>query len=550
MRLSTEAERDEERAIATVRAALEAGVSVFDTAHAYAWSDEELGHGERLLVRALDGHPAARVVTKGGMARPDGAWQPDGRAKRLLRDCEESLEALGGRAIDLYLLHAPDPRTTWATSVRALGSLVDRGLVKRVGVCNVNRRQLTEAMDLAPIAAVQVALGAGDDQALRGGVVRLAAERGLWILAHSPFGGPKRAARLGRDPVIAKLAQRRGMEPAQVVLAWLLALHPRVVALPGARRPESARSAASAARLELSTEDRALLDEHLGQLAAPVTTRPRAGTEVVLVAGISGAGKSTRVGPLVEAGYQRLNRDERGGTLAGIAAALDERLARGVERAVLDNTYVTRASRYDVLRVAARHQVPVRCVWLDTPLPEAQRNLVERMLAAHGRLLEPDEVARGATRDDPTRLSPRVPLSQLRDLEAPEREEGFASIEVVPFTRAPSAYAGAGLAIALEALLAAGPSLLERAAGPTLVFAWLPDDDAALRDATRGLDVELAACTHPAGPPSCWCRPPLPGLLLAFARRHQIDPARLTVVGTTDAHRKLAEAAGALFRSP
>ena len=91
------------------------------------------------------------------MTRPGGGWVPDGRAKAIRADCEASLAALDGLPIDLYLLHAPDPRTPWRTSVRALTRLVDDGLVKRVGVANVNRGQLDEAVALAPIAAVQVA---------------------------------------------------------------------------------------------------------------------------------------------------------------------------------------------------------------------------------------------------------------------------------------------------------------------------------------------------------------------------------------------------------
>jgi aryl-alcohol dehydrogenase-like predicted oxidoreductase/adenylate kinase family enzyme len=560
MRLSTDGDRDEARALATVAAALSDGVTVFDTAHAYGLGDAERGHNERLLGRALRGHGRARVVTKGGMTRPHGDWQPDGRGKSILADCQASLRALDGVPIDLYLLHAPDPRAPFATTVRALRQLVDDKLVARVGVCNVNRRQLREALDLAPLSAVQLPLGSGSDGALRGGVVSLALECGLWVMAHSPFGGSKRAARLQRDKQLARIARDLGggVTPAQLVLAWLLSLHPRVMAIPGARRPETARQAAQAARLSLSPAVQQLLDERFGSLAPPA---PATGDgEVVLVAGLSGAGKSTHAAELVARGYQRLNRDERGGTLASIAETLDRKLAQGTRRFVLDNTYVTRASRHDVVRIAARHGVPVRCLWLDTPLVDAQRNVIERMLSAHGRLLSPDEM----NGDDPTRLPPRALNNQVRQLEPPEDDEGFARLERVPFemkhvlvevehvsispevvgVAAAAAVAGAACAVAVEAL---SPGLHPELVGPRLVFAWLPDGEAPLHAATAGLNVETAACTHPAGPPLCWCRPPLPGLLLAFARRHGIDLRKLTVLGTSTAHRKMAEAAGCPF---
>ncbi|MGH3078648.1 MAG: aldo/keto reductase, partial [Gaiellaceae bacterium] len=188
MRLSTDADRDEGRGLETIAAAAEAGITIFDTARSYGRGEGEVGHNERLLARALRGCGAdgvARIVTKGGMARTGGAWAPDGRARKIRADCEASLDALDGLAIDLYLVHAPDPRTPWATSVRALARLVDDGLVGRIGVANVNRGQLDEALDLAPIAAVQVALSPFDDRALRGGVVDRCAEAGIAVIAHS-----------------------------------------------------------------------------------------------------------------------------------------------------------------------------------------------------------------------------------------------------------------------------------------------------------------------------------------------------------------------------
>ena len=266
MRLSTDADRDEERALATIVAAVEAGITVFDTARAY-------GDNEQLLARALRSSDAttARIVTKGGMTRPGGAWVPDGRARSIRADCEASLEALDGLPIDSYLLHAPDPRTPWRTSVRALAKLVDEGLVARIGVCNVNRAQLDEALELAPISVVQVALSILDDTALRGGIVERCADAGIALIAHSPLGGPRRVGRLAREEPLAAIAHERGVSPAELALAWLLDLAPNIVAIPGARRPETARSSARAASMRLDEHERA----RLGRARRPRPLRRR-----------------------------------------------------------------------------------------------------------------------------------------------------------------------------------------------------------------------------------------------------------------------------------
>ncbi len=327
MRMSTDENRDEELALDTVAAAVGAGITVFDTARAYGRGATELGHNERLLARALRRSSAdagARIVTKGGMTRVGGGWIPDGRAKAIRADCEASLAALDGLAIDLYLIHAPDPRTPWRTSVRALARLVDEGVVRRVGIANVNRHQLDEALELAPISAVQVALSPYDDRALRGGVVDRCAELGITVIAHSPLGGPRRAGGLARHQALADLADAHGATPAEVALAWLLDLSPAVVAIPGARRPETARSAARAAQLGLDAGDRAVLARAFGgpRRTGPEPAPPRDDAEVVLVMGIPGAGKSRVAEEYVDRGYLRLNRDERGGSLRDLADAL------------------------------------------------------------------------------------------------------------------------------------------------------------------------------------------------------------------------------------
>jgi aryl-alcohol dehydrogenase-like predicted oxidoreductase len=562
MRMSTDESRDEELAIATIAAAAEAGAIVFDTARAYGRGAAELGHNERLLARALRGCGAqgrARIVTKGGMTRTAAGWRPDGRARAILADCEASLDALEGLAIDVYLIHAPDPRTPWRTSVRALARLVDEGVVKRVGLANINRRQLDEALELAHVTAVQVALSPFDDRALRGGVVERCAERGIAVMAHSPLGGPRRAAGLSRHQVLADVADAHNATPAEVALAWLLELSPTVVPIPGARRPETARSAARAAKLGLDASDRAILARAFGRPRPARPARPsrREDAEVVLVMGIPGAGKSRVADEYVVRGYLRLNRDERRGSLRELAAALDEELSSGVRRVVLDNTYLTRAARSYVIEAASRYGVPTRCIWLDTPLAQAQVNLVERLLERFGSLPTPEEL-RGLARREPGVLMPTSQMRALRELEPPSTDEGFAGVEQVPFARKPpSRRASVGVFVAAAAFARAGwERALEQGdrGAPHLVFDWSPDGTlAALAGSVARLSaevsgpVESALCPHPAGPPSCWCRPPLPGLPLAFARAHGVDPSRSILVGAGPAHRTLATTLGAQY---
>ena len=562
MRLSTDGPGDEARAAETIAAAAAAGITVFDTARAYGQGAADLGGNERLLAGALRrcGHARrARILTKGGMTRAAGAWLPDGRAKAIRRDCEASLSALDGLAIDVYLLHAPDPRTPWRTSVRALARLVDEGLVRHVGLSNVNRHQLEEALAFAPIFAVQVALSPYDDRALRGGIIERCAELDVAVIAHSPLGGPRRAGGLGRRRPLADVARARGVSAAEVALAWLLGLSPVVVAIPGARRPETARSAARAARLALNADERTVLERALGATPA-ARPRPVAASrdgEVVIVMGIPGAGKTRVAAEYAARGYVRLNRDERGGGLRELADALEAELSAGARHAVLDNTFLSRAGRSHVIDVAARHRLPTRCVWLSTPLAQAQVNLVGRLLERFGTLPGPDELRRLARREQGVML-PTSQMRAQRELEPPAPEEGFAAVEVIQFARgdAPARTRG-GVFVAAAALRRSRWEEAVQSAqpdAPHLVFDWSPDGSfdalAGCVERLAGVvagPVESALCPHAAGPPSCWCRPPLPGLPLAFAWAHDLAPARSVVIGAGPAHRTLATALGARY---
>jgi aryl-alcohol dehydrogenase-like predicted oxidoreductase/adenylate kinase family enzyme len=581
MRLSTELASDEPRALATLTAALDAGVALFDTARAYAASEVDLGHNERLIAKAWRARatvPVARVVTKCGMRRDGEAWIPDGRAKRIADDIAASMEALGGVPIDVLLLHAPDPRVPLTTAGRALARAHEVGIVRAVGVSNVSRKQLEEVAAHAPISAVEVALGAYDDLAIRSGVVAYCVERGIEVFAHAPLGGPERAARLARDPVLAAVAGRfDGAGAGDVFLAYLLALHPAIVPIVGARRPETIARFRAASSLVLGDEDLTAIDgrfPRLGELRRPRVatpsisnpTEPGGHADVVLLMGIPGAGKSRAAEAFIARGYERLNRDTTGSTLRAIAQALDERLGAGVKRLVLDNTYVTRAARSDVLRIASSRGARVHCVFFETPLPEAQVNVVLRMIDRFGRVVQPDEMTELA-RVDPAALAPHALSRMTRDLEPPTRDEGFDDIEVVPFVRDAPMGGGQGIAIAIDALeesSADGPREIAMARVlddmprdvPCLLYAWKPGADAASlsvlhalarRVEETGRSVEIGICPHPAGPPVCWCRPPLPAMFLAFAQRYNVSLRASTLFGRSSTDRRIASVLGMSF---
>ena len=542
MRLSTEADRDDDRSLEVLAAALDAGVTLLDTADAYCLDDTETGHNERLIQCAIAGR-SVRVITKGGLVRPGGAWAANGRAKHLAAAARASRERLG--AIDVYLLHAIDPKTPLATSVRALARVRDDGIARAIGLSNSSLIQLEEAEAITRIDAVQVELSPWKLDAVRGGLVAACEARGIELYAHRPFGGPAGVKRIAKDPVLAAIADRLDATPHEVVLAWLRSLSSAIIPLPGATRSETARSAARV--IELDEAARAELAARFLTIGSSASSSARSG-EVVLVTGMPGSGKSTLAAEYAERGYLRLNRDERGGSLIDLARALDDALANGAGRVVLDNTYPSRASRAPVIEIAHRHGLAARCVVLATPNERAQANAVARMLAQHGRLLEPAELARAGN------LGPGAQFRYRREAEPPRADEGFDAIEEVAFTPRPRAGGRPALLVELDAIVwqgrpASADRIVLRDGARDALIAWsrthaiagtswmpgvTPDAFAALiarLTELAGVPIVAAHCAHPPGPPVCWCRKPLPGLALWLAHAHGLDLARSLCVG-------------------
>ena len=256
MPMSLDGRPDEERSIRTIHAALDAGVGLIDTADAYARDDRDIGHGERLIAKALKGRRRDDVIvaTKGGLTRDrEQRWPPDGRPEYLRAACEASLRALETDRIDLYQFHRPDPEVPYAESIGTFKELQDEGKVRWVGISNATVDQLEEALGIVDVVSVQNQLSLGYTGPIARGEVQACTERGIAFLAWSPLGGISSAAEAAEevDPVRAA-AQAHGVSPQQVALAWLLSLSPTMIPIPGSSRPETITDSLRAAELELS----------------------------------------------------------------------------------------------------------------------------------------------------------------------------------------------------------------------------------------------------------------------------------------------------------
>jgi len=257
-----------ERAEPTMRAALDAGVTLVDTAIAYGPSElgpDIMGANERLVASLLDRlgvKGKVLVATKGGHTRDlHGSWGLDGSRAGLRTAVDASLRNLGVEQIDLYQHHRPDPAVPYAETLDALKAIHDAGKARMVGLSNADPDQIRLAGDILGDALVSVQNEYSPRFRSSAPELRLCDELGLAFLPWSPLGGARAAAELGgQHTAFEQVGAELGVSPQRVCLAWMLATSPVVIPIPGASRPESITDSAAAADLELSPEQLARLD--------------------------------------------------------------------------------------------------------------------------------------------------------------------------------------------------------------------------------------------------------------------------------------------------
>jgi aryl-alcohol dehydrogenase-like predicted oxidoreductase len=273
-------EQDDEESVAAIRRALERGVNWIDTAAQYG-----LGHSEEVVRRAVEGvEPRPLIFTKGGQPRgPNRTSYQSLKRDSLRRECEGSLERLGVDAIDLYQIHWPIPDDEVEEGWSTLAELKEEGLVRHIGASNFSVEQLGRAEAIAPVETLQPPYSLLDPE-VEAEILPYCEEQGIGVIVYSPMSSGLLTGRMTRERIaslpdddwrrqsarfrepelsrslavverVEAVAERHGVSPGAVAVAWTLrnpAVHGAIV---GFRRPDQVDPIVAAAELELSDDD-------------------------------------------------------------------------------------------------------------------------------------------------------------------------------------------------------------------------------------------------------------------------------------------------------
>jgi aryl-alcohol dehydrogenase-like predicted oxidoreductase len=254
-----------EQAIATIHHAIDLGITLLDTANVYSPTWDTFGHNETLVAEAMRTYSGSAdiskvvIATKGGIIKPaENVVERDGTREGLLKACEASLKRLDTSSIELYQFHRHDPSVTYTEQMLSLKALKDAGMVKRIGLSNAQGPELAVALEIlgGPNDGGVVSIQNEYSPRYRGeqDVLDKCAELGIAFLPWSPLGGAAQAGEVGsRYSDFAAVATEVGATAQEVVLAWLLALTPVMIPIPGATKTATVDSIIRSAALKLTS---------------------------------------------------------------------------------------------------------------------------------------------------------------------------------------------------------------------------------------------------------------------------------------------------------
>jgi aryl-alcohol dehydrogenase-like predicted oxidoreductase len=274
---------DDDESAATIRRAVELGVTFLDTADMYGW-----GHNETLIRRVIEGRRGdVEIATKFGQVRSGEGKGIDGSPGYVRRACDASLERLRVDVIDLYYLHRVDPKVPIEETVGAMSELVAAGKVRYIGLCEASAATLRRAHEIHRLTALQTELSLWSRD-VEEGILSACRQLGVGFVAYSPLGrgfltgtvGPpdtleeedwrRNHPRFQRENFahnralvtrLEEIARRKKISAAQLALAWVLSRGDDVVPIPGTRRPSHLESNVAAVEVRLSARDLELIDE-------------------------------------------------------------------------------------------------------------------------------------------------------------------------------------------------------------------------------------------------------------------------------------------------
>jgi aryl-alcohol dehydrogenase-like predicted oxidoreductase len=264
MPLSLDTRPDEATAFAVIKAFVDDGGNFIDTANVYCRDDDDIGHNEKLIHKALAKFGRLDdviVATKGGLTRPKGRWDTNATPAWLRKSCEKSLQDLNTDCIFLYQLHAPDPNVPITESVGELARLKAEGKIQHIGLSNVNTKEILAAMTVAPILSVQNRCNVLEKKSFKTGVVDMCEKEGIVFIPHSPVGGHFDHRKLAASKPLKKIAEKHGVSVYQIVLAWLLHKGNHILPIPGASKVSSITDSLQAVNVRLDQADMRLLDD-------------------------------------------------------------------------------------------------------------------------------------------------------------------------------------------------------------------------------------------------------------------------------------------------